>query len=166
MEISPAVQGAYLFWSFVLGAALLVPWELFAALCSFLKRRAAVFAFRLFSDLFLLFSAAVCFILLGYYFNKGEARFFSLLGMCGGFFAVRTLLGKPLYKLFRLIFLAIFRIFGLILSPALKLLIKMAKCLQNLAYNLRKVLAKFSILVYNIYVKIDVFGRARGGFLE
>ena len=166
MEISPAIQGAYLFWSFVLGAALLLIWELFAALCSFLEHRATVFFFRLFSDLFLLFLAAVGYILLGYYFNKGEVRFFSLLGMCVGFFAVRALLGKLLYKLFRLIFFAIFRIFGLILSPALKLLRKTAKCLQNLAYNLRKVLAKFSILVYNIYVKIDVFGRSRGGFLE
>lgn len=166
MEISPVIQGAYLLWSFVLGAALLLLWELFAALCSFLGRRAAVFTFRLFSDIFLLFFAAVCFILLGYYFNKGELRFFSLLGMCVGFFVVRALLGKLLYKLLRWIFLLIFRILGRILSPVLKMLRKMAKCLQNLAYNLIKVLAKFLTWVYNIYVKIYVTKRARGGFLE
>jgi len=166
MEIYPAIQGAHLLWSISLGAALSALWVLFAALCSFFKRRAAVFVFRFFCDLFLVLTAAVCYILLGYYFNKGEVRFFSLLGMCVGFFAFRALLGKLLYKLLRLIFASIFRIFGFILSPLAKLLIKTAKCLQNLAYNLAKVLAKFPLWVYNIYVKIYVLKNAKRGFLD
>ena len=166
MEIYPAIQGAWLFWSAVLGAALCVLQVLFDVLCSFLKRRAAVFAFRFLGDFFLLLTAAVCYILLGYYFNKGDLRFFSLLGLCVGFFATRALLGKLLYKPLRFVFLSIFRIFGFVLSPVLKMLIKTAKCLQNLAFNLIKVLAKIPSLVYNIYVKIYALRRSSGGFLE
>ena len=166
MEIYPAVQGAWLLCSVALGAALCVLHSLFAALCSFSKRRAAVFLLRFFCDFLLLLTAAVCYVLLGYYFNKGDLRFFSLLGLCVGFFAARALFGKLLYRLLRLIFASIFRIFGFILSPVIKMLIKMAKCLQNLVYNLAKALAKIPLLVYNIYVKIYVAKLSKGGFLE
>ena len=166
MEIYPAVQGTWLLWSTVLGAALCLLQTVFAAICSFLKKRAAVFAFRFFCDFSLVLVAAVCYILLAYYFNKGNLRFFSLLGMCVGFFATRALLGKHLYKLLRLVLVSIFRIFAFILSPVIKMLIKTAKCLQNLAHHLLKLLAKIPLMMYNIYVKIYVIRRANGGFLE
>ena len=166
MEIYPAVQGAWLLWSVALGAALCVLQALFAALYSFPKRRAAVFVLRFFFDFSLLSVAAVCYVLLGYYFNKGDLRFFSLLGMCVGFFATRALCGKLLYKLFRFVLTSIFRIFGFILSPAFKMLRKTVKCLQNLVYNLAKALAKIPLLVYNIYVKVYALKRSDGGFLE
>ncbi len=166
MEINPALQGVWLFWSFVFGAALCVLQIFFASLGSFLKRRVPTFSFRFFCDFLLLVLAAVGYVLLGYYFNKGDLRFFSLLGLCVGFFTLRAIFGKLLYKLLRLILRSIFRVFGIILSPLANLLRKTAKCLQNLAYNLSKVLAKIPLLVYNVYVKIDIVKRSNGGFLE
>ena len=166
MEIYPAIQGAWLLWSFVLGAALCVLQALFAVLYSFPKRRAAVLVLRFFFDFSLLLVAAVCYVLLGYYFNKGDLRFFSLLGLCVGFFATRALCGRLLYRVLRFVLMSVFRIFGFILSPAFKMLRKTAKCLQNLLYNLAKALAKIPMLVYNIYVKIYALKRSDGGFLE
>ncbi len=166
MEIKPALQGVWLLWSFAFGTALCVLEVFFASLVSFLKGRLTAFFSRFFCDLFLLILAAIGYVLLGYYFNKGDLRFFSLLGSCVGFFAFRALLGKLLYKLLRRIFASIFHALGIILSPALKMLRKCLKCLQNLAYNLLKNLAKIPSMVYNIYVKIDVLKRSDDGFLK
>ena len=166
MEINPALQGIWLLWSVTFGTALCVLEVIFSSLVSFLKRRLPIFFFRFFCDFLLLTLAAVGYVLLGYYFNKGDLRFFSLLGVCVGFFAFRALFGKLLYKLVRLILMSIFRVLGIILSPVLKMLRKWAKCLQNLAHNLLKNLEKIPSLVYNIYVKADVLKRSDGGFLK
>ena len=130
-----------------------------------MRGRVAALFLRFFFDFSLLLLAATGYVLLGYYFNFGELRFFSLLGLIGGFFLLRVTLGRVLYSLFRFILKSIFAIFGAILRPVGKMLRKTAKCLQNLASKLAKALAKILYMVYNIYVKIYTLKRSNEGFL-
>ena len=166
MEISPIGQAYLLLYCALFGVCLGAFYDVFVVirrLCADKKALSGIARFV--GDLLLLVTAGVGTVLLCYYFNKGEVRFFAFLGLAVGFFLWRAVPSRAfvpaLSVLFRLLFAVLRRIF----RPLAKIFKYLVNILQKSIYYIKKSLAKIMIMVYNINVKRTVLRRSKDGFI-
>ena len=167
MEISPLGQAYLLLYSTLFGASLGVFYDVFFIMRRLLvPRKVLAGIVRFVGDLLLLVAAGIGLVLLCYYFNKGEVRFFTVLGLAAGFFVWRTVPSR-IFILTASAFLRIlFAIIRRILAPLVKIFKYLVNILRKSIYSMQKVLAKIMIMVYNIRVKKTVLKRSRDGFIR
>lgn len=167
MEISPILQARLLLYSAIFGAVLGVAYDIYNELIRPLERKKTLRAiFGFIGDFALPAVAGVGLVLLCYYFNKGEIRFFSVFGIIAGFFCWRFTFSKLFKHILHLILTTVFSIIRLMLTPVMKIFELLVNIIQKFIYFIYKVLAKSIVLMYNIIVKRGVLKRADKGFLK
>ncbi len=168
MEIFPQIQARLLFLTIITGICSGTLFDLLTQVTGVLKkhfRRTAAIA-RAIGDFLLAVATGAIIIILSYYFNKGELRFFCIFGLGVGFllyFGVLSYAVRPVEKFIFRIFYCILR---LIFRPICKIFEFFQRNLQNILYYTAKALAKKTILVYNICIKRSIVKRAKKGFLD
>lgn len=167
MEISPILQARLLLYAAILGVTAGVLRDVFTTLKAYLKNKKIIYVITEFVTDFL----CVCFtgislVLLCYYFNKGEFRFFAVIGTAVGFLAYTLTLSRVFRRLFDLIFKTFLAIIRLIMQPLVKIFKYLVNNLRKTIQLILKALAKLRILVYNICSKNSVLKRSRKGFLR
>ena len=154
MEIFPWLQAKLLLLTFLTGLCAGTLFDLFSQVTGVLKKRFLRISHvsRAMGDLVTVTTSGVVLILLCYYFNKGEFRFFCLLGFGAGlllYFAAFSFFVKRIYKCIFCVILGIFRLFW---RPTLIFIKFIERNLQIILYYASKTLAKKAFLVYNIGV--------------
>ncbi len=167
MEISPVLQTELLFRCGLLGLAAGTVWELCAALEEQFYGKKTLYKILQFVFDFLIIAVfGFLVMIMCYYFNKGEVRFFAFAGFFAGFFAFKLTLGKWA----KCLFCAILRILGSFICALLKPVVKIFKYsvnnLQKIIYFIRKVLEKIAGLVYNIYITKSILKKAENCFFD
>lgn len=167
MEISPMLQARLLLYSVIFGAAIGVVYDICNELIRPFERKKILGAIlRFIADFLLLALAGVGLVILCYYFNKGEIRLFSVIGILTGFFGWRFTLSRLFKKVLHLILTTAFSVIWLVLTPVVKTFELSVNFIQKIIYFIYKVLAKSIVLMYNIIVKRGVLKRADKGFLK
>ncbi len=167
MEISPLGQAYLLLLCVIFGLSLGAFYDLFRAVrYAVMPKRAAAAVIRFIGDFLLPVSAGAGIIILCYYFNKGELRFFAVLGLAAGFFLWRTAASRIFIAVVRRIIRAVFDAVRFILTPLVKLFKYLVNAIKKNIYFMQKVLEKNAILVYNINMKRAILKKSRGGFIK
>ncbi len=153
------------------GACLALAWGTLAVIFSLAERRAhALRVVRFLCDFLLMAAAGAGICIFSYYFNRGEVRFFALLGLFCSFCLTRkifSLLLAPLLEVAICAFLrAAWRIICIILTPFAKIFKYLVNKLQKIIRFIRKTLAKIGNLVYNICVRKYILKKSHRGFLK
>lgn len=167
MEISPILQARLLLYAAILGVTAGILRDVFTTLKAYLKNKKIIYVITEFVTDFL----CVCFtgislVLLCYYFNKGEFRFFAVIGTAVGFFAYILTLSRVLKRLFDMIFKSFLSIIRLITRPLVKIFKYLVNILRKTIQLILKGLANLHVLMYNVYSKNSVLKRSRKGFLR
>ncbi len=166
MEISPVLQSQLLLWCAVLGVCIGVLWELFSAVISFFAehgRKAKILQFVF--DFYTVVSAGFLLLVLCYYFNKGEVRFFAFAGFFAALAVFKIFVGKAVKHLFCAILRIMHGIICAILKPLVEIFKYSVNKLQKIIYFIRKVLEKCGSLVYNIYIRKTMLKKSKSAFL-
>lgn len=168
MEIFPWLQAKLLLLTFLTGLCTGALFDLFSQVTGVLKKRFLRISLtvRAIGDLVTVTLAGVTVIILCYYFNKGEFRFFCILGLVAGlllYFFAFSFIVKRIYKC---IFCVIFGVFRFFWRPMFRFAKFIERNLQIILYYASKALAKKAILVYNICIKRSTLKKARRGFLR
>ena len=167
MEISPILQARLMMYCFCFGGFVGVSYDTLGVFLEELEKKTRrVKIIRAFFDVFICVLSAVGLILLSYYFNKGEFRFFSFFGFCIGIFVYKQALSKVFRNVIRSIFRAVYLILRVLLTPLLKICIKMAYFLIKTKYYIQKSLEKIIKMVYNICVQKRTISKAHRGFVK
>lgn len=167
MEISPLGQAYLLLLCVLFGLSLGAFYDLFRAVrYSVLSKRAAASAIRFVGDFLLPVSAGAGIIILCYYFNKGELRFFAVLGLAAGFFLWRAAASRIFTAAVRRIIRALFDTVRFVSAPLVKLFKYLVNAIKKTIYFMHKVLEKKANSVYNISMKRAILKKSRGGFIK
>ena len=162
MEIYPLIQAKLLLYTFYLGALVGVICDVFRLFCSFFaQRRFLRTVIRALGDLFAVGLASLGIVVLCYYFNNGDIRFFCFVGLFLGFFIYRRTLSILIVNLLKLIYRVSRAIICFFLTPIVKFFIFLLKILKNVSYYIVKPIEKLLLLVYNISI-YKVFAKIKG----
>ncbi len=149
------------------GVCACIVWEFFSAVGAlFAEKRLNIKNLQIVFDFLFVTSAGLALMLLCYYFNKGEIRFFAFLGFFSVFAIFKILLGRA----FKCMFCAILRIFYAIICAVFKpfrLIFKyLVNKLQKIIQFVWKVLEKVAFWVYNKCTGLTMLKKSREGFLD
>ncbi len=171
MEISPVLQARYLGVLCLFGCVMAFVWGVLGVLFSLAaEKKLRLSPLKFLCDFLIVSAAGAGIIVFSYYFNRGEVRFFAVLGFfCAYLLTAKifsAVLAKPLAFTFRAILHIIFRIICTILTPLVKTFKYLVNILQKIIGFVRKTLAKFRVLVYNICARKYILKKSKKAFLK
>ena len=131
-----------------------------------IKNKGVCALIRFILDFCIIFVSGLALVVMCYYFNFGEVRFFCFFGAFTGLILEKITVSRLIRFILSKILLLICTLLGIIWQPFVKILDILAKILLKIKNKFFKAIEKMFKTLYNIYVRKKLIKKSKKGFLK